>query len=594
MTAVPLPPDAHTAALSHAARRAYARAGWASTVALVAGALALRIAYLVWLCPYDLAEDEAQYWDWSRRLDLSYYTKGPGVAWAVRASTEIFGAAEWAVRLPAALGSALGALGVAALASDIARDRRAGFFAAALFLLAPMYQGIAQFMTIDSPYLAAWTWAAFFAWRAASRRSGPAWVAFAAVLGAGFLFKYTILLLLPGVALAALITKPSRTADARASDTEPPAARPSPFRPRRLRHWMLAAAAVFVVVISPVLVWNTVRGWPTLGHLLRRLESPDGAAATPAPSTYNPLWTLEFLGQQFAMGPAVLLAIVAAWLSLRSRRLEPDLWPGRRFLLLCAAPIFLFYLAVTFRTHAQGNWTLAGYATLIALIGTLFVTEMSRYRARVAEWLSTPPSDRRRRGLFRRKPETPFQVLWHWTLAAGLVSAPLIARIDLPARLPLVGPIIPVHRLIGARDRAAALRPMREHLASETGASPMIIAAYYGVAAQMAYYLPDRPSCFCARRALGGEPSAYDFFRDTDLASPALRGLPALLLGGATAEPWANAFETVEPLGSADATDRALFDAGKPPTKDGKHRVYAGKGYRGFGAAAPGAQAAAP
>ena len=36
--------------------------------------------------PLDLAGDEAHYWDWSRRLDLSYYSKGPLVALIIRAS----------------------------------------------------------------------------------------------------------------------------------------------------------------------------------------------------------------------------------------------------------------------------------------------------------------------------------------------------------------------------------------------------------------------------------------------------------------------------------------------------------------------------
>lgn len=56
------------------------RGGWLALAGLVLGVLLLRVAYLAWLCPFGLVEDEAQYWDWSRHLALSYYTKGPGVA----------------------------------------------------------------------------------------------------------------------------------------------------------------------------------------------------------------------------------------------------------------------------------------------------------------------------------------------------------------------------------------------------------------------------------------------------------------------------------------------------------------------------------
>ncbi|HMO25806.1 MAG TPA: hypothetical protein PKB10_06010, partial [Tepidisphaeraceae bacterium] len=64
------------------------------------------VAHLLYLtinCPIDLSGDEAHYWDWSRQLDLSYYSKGPVVAYIIRASCAIFGDVMWAVRLPALL-----------------------------------------------------------------------------------------------------------------------------------------------------------------------------------------------------------------------------------------------------------------------------------------------------------------------------------------------------------------------------------------------------------------------------------------------------------------------------------------------------------
>src|SRR2546422_6222814 len=78
---------------------------------LILGAAALHLFYLAYHCPLDLAPDEAHYWDWSRHLDWSYYSKGPLVAWLVRLSCELFGGWSerltgnlmFAVRLPAVL-----------------------------------------------------------------------------------------------------------------------------------------------------------------------------------------------------------------------------------------------------------------------------------------------------------------------------------------------------------------------------------------------------------------------------------------------------------------------------------------------------------
>src|SRR3954449_12839847 len=82
---------------------------------LILAAAAGHVAYLALACPLDLAPDEAHYWDWSRHLDWSYYSKGPLVAWLIRLSCELVGPwseqhtgnLAFAVRLPAVVCGAL-------------------------------------------------------------------------------------------------------------------------------------------------------------------------------------------------------------------------------------------------------------------------------------------------------------------------------------------------------------------------------------------------------------------------------------------------------------------------------------------------------
>src|SRR5438270_3609953 len=64
---------------------------------LVAGGL--HVAYFAYHCPLDLAPDEAHYWDWSRHLDWSYYSKGPLVAYLIRMSCWVAG--SWSQQLTA-------------------------------------------------------------------------------------------------------------------------------------------------------------------------------------------------------------------------------------------------------------------------------------------------------------------------------------------------------------------------------------------------------------------------------------------------------------------------------------------------------------
>src|SRR5438874_9242238 len=73
----------------------------ALAAALILAAAGLHLAYLASGAALDLAPDEAQYWDWSRHLDWSYYSKGPLVAFIIRASCSVFGNTMPGVRYPA-------------------------------------------------------------------------------------------------------------------------------------------------------------------------------------------------------------------------------------------------------------------------------------------------------------------------------------------------------------------------------------------------------------------------------------------------------------------------------------------------------------
>ena len=99
----------------------------AAAVLLIGSAL-LRLLYLA-NNPLDLAPDEAHYWDWSRHLDWSYYSKGPLVAYLIRLSCELCGGLSVAltgtemvaVRLPAVVCGSLFLLSLYVLTARITR-----------------------------------------------------------------------------------------------------------------------------------------------------------------------------------------------------------------------------------------------------------------------------------------------------------------------------------------------------------------------------------------------------------------------------------------------------------------------------------------
>src|SRR5262245_5679595 len=169
---------------------------------LILGAAALHIVYLISDCPLDLVPDEAHYWDWSRHLDWSYYSKGPLVAWLIRASCELagpwsehlIGSQMLAVRLPAVICGALLLTSLYVLTVRVYGRERWAIAVVALALTLPLIAAGSSLMTIDAPYTCAWGWALVFAHRAIFRPNRWAWPLAGLVLGIGILAKYTMIL----------------------------------------------------------------------------------------------------------------------------------------------------------------------------------------------------------------------------------------------------------------------------------------------------------------------------------------------------------------------------------------------------------------
>ncbi|QKK06855.1 MAG: hypothetical protein HND58_00870 [Planctomycetota bacterium] len=331
----------------------------------------MRLAYLAWFCPYTLIEDEAHYWEWSRRLELSYYSKGPGVAWAIRAATELFGTSAWAVRVPAVVSGAIGAWCVAGLARDACathpRATRAGLYAATIYLCMPAFWVLGIIITIDGPYLACWAAACWAAWRVLTTNSPRAWAALGLAIAIGFTFKYTILLLLPGLALAALLakrdTKRALSVSAGPSPSPAPSVSAGPSSRPTITGPLLALTLASLGLI-PVILWNAQHEWITVQHLLGHLGVKGGDIAPTPGESWSPKWTLELLATQIALaGPAMLLAVYSFICARRERDEHPDLWRAARFLACCGVPVLGFYILVSLLAEPEGNWPIAAWVS---------------------------------------------------------------------------------------------------------------------------------------------------------------------------------------------------------------------------------------
>src|SRR5437773_9521194 len=134
------------------------RAVWFFVAALTAIRLLL-------LATTDLSFDEAHYWLWSERLAPAYFSKGPGIAFAIRAGTALFGANEFGVRFF----SPVLAAGTSLLLFYFARHLfgpTAGLWAVIGLNATPIFNIGAVLMTIDALSIFFWVTAMFTFWLA--------------------------------------------------------------------------------------------------------------------------------------------------------------------------------------------------------------------------------------------------------------------------------------------------------------------------------------------------------------------------------------------------------------------------------------------
>jgi Dolichyl-phosphate-mannose-protein mannosyltransferase len=483
---------------------------------LIFGLLALRVLWQ-YISPYTLIEDEAHYWEWSRRLDWSYYSKGPGIAWLIWLSTTILGHSEFAIRIPAAIAAALGTIAIARVTKEhfvqSKGDQRLVFISAVLYACVPGFAVAAMIMTIDSPYIACWAFASLFAIRAILKGSSTKnWIAFGLWIAIGFIFKYTILLLLPGVLLALFVSRRDR---------------------EKLNVSKLAIGlSVSLLGLVPVLIWNASQDWATVRHLLGHLGAPGGDTQNTAGYNAEPwtiVWSLEYIALQILVGGPVLFLAFIAHVNAK-KRADQHIQTAIKTCIALALPMLVFYFIVSLVTQTEGNWAMAAFVTLIPPASWAIVDGVTRM-------------------------DHPIKFGWGFALGTGMLILLLFPGASWIAKQPGIGKLVPLYRMTGMREHAAHTQRIIDELRETTGLEPLVMSKHYGRASLLAFYLEGNPIVYCTSAQVGGRKTQYDLWRETDLTNPdtldEMRSRPGILFGGRP-DQWSSAFEQLTDIGKLD------------------------------------------
>ena len=444
-------------------------------------------------CPIDLSGDEAQYWDWSRHLDLSYYSKGPMVAYIIHASCALLGNTMPAVRLPALILAIGTSICTYWLTRKLFGSDRLALGAVLLGAIVPMYAAGAVLMTIDPPLFFFWALATCLAATAIFDNRNWAWPCAGFVAGLGVLTKYAMLLWPPFVLLFLLIDSRSRS--------------------KLKTAWPWVMTLIALLCLTPVVIWNAKHDWVSLHHV----ASQTGADSTGAFGRGN---LPAFVGAQIgAINPALAVLMAAAvFYAIRSKN-DPHL-RAMRYLLCIGGCLLLLCVLDSLRAKVQVNWPAPAYFTLLILTAYFISTH----------WKAT-------RG---------------WFIGAvmfGVAVQPILQ--DLTRLYPVVGW---VNRTFPKKSGEARLRvknidmeyklrgmanPFASTVADQLAQLPagsFALCEAYEDASELAFYLPGHPKTYFAGSywtdlAVRRRWTQFDLWPDRSLDRPELIGKDAIYIG---------------------------------------------------------------
>ncbi|OGP53725.1 MAG: hypothetical protein A2Y65_01410 [Deltaproteobacteria bacterium RBG_13_52_11] len=313
-------------------QKGYERLFWV----LALGLFLFHLLY-IWLTPFDLAPDEAYYWDWSRNLALGYYSKPPLVAWVIALFTRLGGDHPFFVRVGAVLFS-LGSSVCLFYLGKALFNSKVGWWAFAIANAAPGLAVGSVIMTIDPPLIFFWGLTIFLLHRALSGEEKRYWYMAGVSLGLGLLSKYTIVALIPSLFFYLAFSPTKR------------------FWLRKKEPYLFIL--IGLLILSPNLYWNYVNHWPSIKQPAGLVDDRNLSSLT----TF--IW---FFGPQAGILSPItfLLVFYGLWRGGKQGFYHHD--DRLLFLFWHSMPLLGFFLILSLFSVCYVNWAAPAYFTAFIL-----------------------------------------------------------------------------------------------------------------------------------------------------------------------------------------------------------------------------------
>jgi len=436
--------------------------------------------YFILQGPVDLSPDEAHYWEWSRRLDLSYYSKGPMIAYLIALSTWVFGDNPFGVRILAVLCSFLSSIFIYKIAKKLF-DEKIGYLSGILFQLIPIFSTFGVIFTIDSPFILLWL-ASMYLFLLSLEGRKIYWVMLGFSIGLGLLTKYTMAFFYGCMFIYLLKEKYY-------------------FKNSLLYLCVFVSLAVF----SPVIIWNFQHDWVTLKHTAGQAHLYEGFKISLK-------YFAEFIGSQLIV-VTPLVFILGFYLIIKEeilqfakvlfrmiKKLGGDSSPLaqndnnknkkervqthkeedhndriiRWFLISFSMPVFVFFLLKSLQGKVQANWAMTAYVPFVIAIAFAF-----------------------RKNFFKKISYAAIIVATIFTFINYALP-----YLNLPAK------IDPSVRLKGWEELGLKVSEIKKSLEKE--GKVIIFSDRYQISSELAFYVEGKPRVYCI--PIGRRMNQYDLW----------------------------------------------------------------------------------